>query len=364
MAVLIEAISVVVRLETLRDRYPGGVEGFQDDCPNRSYCADESIARVGFLEPAEMEAFGDKLEAAGFRGMHEGQCLDFVIVDQVHGPIGPSAWFEWGRHDDGFHIGWLTGTEPGTIYVPQGWTLEDSLNLDALEQRDTSRDRDGFEFIREGDDLDVYRDPETGKEVYLTKLPPPDESSTLSADALVSFLQKPGFSEIDALVGRAFAAEEELFMARDAQNAEAEEAVRNELTQDLLPRAEQLLVTSDEKAAAHYAHGVVLRICGQLEDAEAAYLQSLEIAPDAVPALMEMTICLCELNRPGDAEPYAQRAVELETNSATAWGNLAMLHIQRGDRRNARLALDQALSIDPKNAKNQEIDERFEDFFP
>ncbi len=76
------------------ERYPGGVEGFQNNCPNRSYYADESLARVGFLQPPEMEAFGDKSEAAGRRGTHEGNCLDFVIVDQIHGPIASCDWFE------------------------------------------------------------------------------------------------------------------------------------------------------------------------------------------------------------------------------------------------------------------------------
>jgi hypothetical protein len=363
MAILIEAINVVVRLETLRERYPGGVEGFQNDCPNRSYCADESLARVGFLEPAEMEAFGDKLEEAGLNGMLEGNCHDFVIVDQVHGPIAPCDWFEWGRHSDGFHIGWLAGSEPSTVYVPQGWTVEDALNLDGLEARDTSRDRDGLEFIREGDEMDVYRDPESGQEVYMARRPAAAAPGQTSGDARASSPPHAGVSETDSLVGQAFALEEEQFRAREANDTAADEAIQAELSEKLLPRAEELITTSADSAAAHYAHGVVLRIFGRQDDAITAQARSLELAPDAVPALMEMTVCLGELNRANDAEPYAQRAVELDGSSATAWGNLAMVHILQGDRPKARLALDQALSIDPSDEKNREIDRRFEEFF-
>jgi hypothetical protein len=364
MAILIEAINVVLRLQTLRDKYPGGIEGFQEDCPNRSYCADDHLVRVGFLQPDEMEAFGDQLEEQGLQGMLDGKCVDFVIVDQMHGPTATCEWFEWGRHVDGFQVGWLAGTKPGTVVVPEGWTLEDSLNIDAIEPHDTSRDRDGLEFVREGDEMDVFRDPETGKEVYMPKLPA--TANAASADAEVSFPYQYDLPDADSLVGRALAVEEALFRARETENSEATAAIHAELTQVLLPRAEKLVESSapDDLAAAHYAHGVVLRICGMHADAIDAYNRSLELAPDALPTLLEVTVCLGELNRPNDAEPFARRVVELDTQSAAGWGNLAMVHIQQGDRRNARLALDQALSIDPDNLQNQEIDKRFEDFFP
>ena len=185
MAVLIEAINVVVKIQTLSERFPGGIEGFQDACPNRSFCADDHLARVGFLQPAEMEAFANKLEELGLTGIKDGQCVDFAVIDQVQGPIAPCAWFEWGRHADGFNLGWLAGTKPGTVVVPQGWTLEDSLNIDPIMPRDPSRDRDGLEFIRADDEMDVFRDPETGREVYIPKsasppLPGPDPAALSS----------------------------------------------------------------------------------------------------------------------------------------------------------------------------------------
>ncbi|CAN5136400.1 hypothetical protein BH10PLA2_BH10PLA2_39250 [soil metagenome] len=364
MAILIEAINVVLRLQTLRDQYPGGIEAFQEDCPNRSYCADDHLVRVGFLLPEEMEAYGDRLEEQGLQGMLDGKCVDFVIVDQRHGPTAPCEWFEWGRHVDGFQVGWLAGTKPGSVVVPEGWTLEDSLNIDAIEPHDASRDRDGLEFVREGDEMDVFRDPETGKEVYMPKLPAPANAGAVPGEVKVSSLYEPGLSDADALVGRAFEVEHAMFHARETEDTDAGAAIHAELTQVLLPRAEQLLETSDDKAAAHYAHGVVLRVCGMHEDAIDAYNRSLELAPEAVPALLEMTVCLGEINRSNEAEPFARKVVEIDPLSAAGWGNLAMVHIQQGDRRNARLALDQALSIDPDNIQNQEIDKRFEDFFP
>ena len=365
MAVLIEAINVVIQLETLRARYPGGIEGYQDACPNRSFCADDHLARVGFLQPAEMEAFAGKLEELGLVAIKDGACADFAIVDQLQGPIAPCAWFEWGRHADGFNLGWLAGTKPGTVLVPHGWTLEDSLNIDAIVPRDASRDRDGLEFVREGDELDVYRDPETGREVYMRKTAAPAARvAEPSTPNLVPVPRGAGLSEVDALVQRTLEVEEAIFQSRAEQDLKAGEKLHAELTNELLPRAERLLDTAEHKAAAHYAHGVVLRVCGMFDDAIKAYQRSLDLEPESVPALMEMTVCLGEANRPMDAEPFAQRAVELDSRSAAAWGNLAMVQIQLGDRTAARVALDQALRFDPSDEKNREIDQRFEEMFP
>ena len=54
MPVLLEAISVIVRRETLERKYPGGVDGYARDCPNRTFCADEYLTRVGFTGPPDV----------------------------------------------------------------------------------------------------------------------------------------------------------------------------------------------------------------------------------------------------------------------------------------------------------------------
>jgi hypothetical protein len=369
MAILIEAINVVFQLGTLRERYPGGLASFEEDVPNRSFCADDHLARVGFLQQPEMEAFADRLDELGFCAIIDGKCADFAIVDQVHGPIAPCDWFEWGRHVDGFNLGWLAGTKPGTIVVPRGWTLEDSLSIDSFESRDASRDRDGLEFVREGDEMDVFRDPESGKEVYMSKTAAPATGRPIPASRpggqpLTIPATTASNSDIEELVGRTLEVEEAIFRARAAQNMQAGEAIHAELTKDLLPRAERMLDAAEDKAAAHYAHGVVLRVCGMFDDAIAAYQRTLELVPESVPALMEMTVCLGEANRASDAYPYAKRAVELDARSAATWGNLALVCIQMGERTEAREALDQALSLDPKDEKNKEINEHFEELFP
>ena len=60
MPVLIEAISIGIRAEVVNKLYPGGWDGFRDDCPNKTLCADNELIRVGFMNPTDAQQ-GDKM---------------------------------------------------------------------------------------------------------------------------------------------------------------------------------------------------------------------------------------------------------------------------------------------------------------
>jgi hypothetical protein len=72
MAVLVEAISVIVRRARLEAIYPGGWEGFVRDCPNRTLCADANLVRVGFMTPAGVQEWVERLTAAGLEFIRDG----------------------------------------------------------------------------------------------------------------------------------------------------------------------------------------------------------------------------------------------------------------------------------------------------
>lgn len=46
MAVLVEAISVIVRRDAIRGKYPGGWQGFVAAVPNGTLCYDDDLARA------------------------------------------------------------------------------------------------------------------------------------------------------------------------------------------------------------------------------------------------------------------------------------------------------------------------------
>ena len=97
MAVLIEGISVVIRKETVTQKYPGGLEAFAKACPNNTLCVDEDLIRVGFMAPADTKQFVEELETHGITYRDDGQAKDLVVVDQQRGPAVPCDWTEFGR---------------------------------------------------------------------------------------------------------------------------------------------------------------------------------------------------------------------------------------------------------------------------
>ena len=61
MAVLTEMYNVVIRVSTLTVYYPGGVAAYESVCPNRTFCSDGEVCRVGFMSWADTELFMQSL---------------------------------------------------------------------------------------------------------------------------------------------------------------------------------------------------------------------------------------------------------------------------------------------------------------
>ena len=97
MAVLVEAISVIIRLDAVEDRYPGGMDAFEAEIPNQSACSDGELVRVGFMVPEDVEGYIRLLSEKGLRYLIDGVAQDLVVVDQQSGPAVHCDWIEAGR---------------------------------------------------------------------------------------------------------------------------------------------------------------------------------------------------------------------------------------------------------------------------
>lgn len=144
MAVLVEAISVIVRRDAINKRFTGGWRGFLNVVPNNTLCADDDLARVGFMSPPDVEEFVRHLERAGLVFTSNGKALDIAVVDQMRGPTIPAEWLEFAHlalSGNGGKVAacWLfegpriaAGTHISakgmTLATPEGWTYEDSLS--------------------------------------------------------------------------------------------------------------------------------------------------------------------------------------------------------------------------------------------
>ncbi len=171
MAVLVEALSVVVRRDAIDQKFPGGWDAFANAVPNGTLCADAELARVGFMTPGDVEAFVKSLESAGLRFLANGCAVDIAVVDQLRGPTTRCDWLEFGHVELGQSRARVAacrraGSSLMAIITPEGWIYECSLSQSFGYAQTEHVDR-SLKFLRHERGMDVYLNTVTGKEVYV-----------------------------------------------------------------------------------------------------------------------------------------------------------------------------------------------------
>lgn len=123
---LVECLTVVVKVETLREEYPGGPEAYCRACPNQTLRSDGRLVAIGFMTDMDVEVWVARLALLGLRCKHAGRFEDIAAVEQSHGLRARCDWLLAGRRSGGFDVAFLNGTEPGTVAFPPGWEPERS----------------------------------------------------------------------------------------------------------------------------------------------------------------------------------------------------------------------------------------------
>jgi hypothetical protein len=172
MAVLVEGISVVVRVASIKAKFRGDMEGFMDNVPNATFCADSDLVRVGFMTPDDVGFYIESLEERGLVFMEEGEAVDIVVVDQREGPTTPCDWVELVK----VHLGslgentisacQLKDSNLDEVCMPEGWTYEESLSC-AHGFVPLGKEDKSLTFLRHEDGKDVYLNRLTGKEMFV-----------------------------------------------------------------------------------------------------------------------------------------------------------------------------------------------------
>ena len=171
MAVLVEAISVIVKASVIESKYPGGNEAFLADVPNQTLCADGELARVGFMTPDDVGVFIDILEAKGLVHLNGSEAVDIVVADQQSGFTTPCSWAEVGRiaiNDEEEQIitaCQLVDSKCDQLVYPDDWAYEGSLSHTYGWVPTEHADR-SLIFLRNEGNMTVYLNTLTGKEVF------------------------------------------------------------------------------------------------------------------------------------------------------------------------------------------------------
>lgn len=111
-------------------------------------------------------------------------------------------------------------------------------------------------------------------------------------------------------------------------------------------------MTSDfERAKQYFLEGLDCLQGRQLEAAEASFLASLQLLPDRVSTLTNLSAVQLKLKKYVAAEASAKRAIELEADNSEAWLNLGLVQKETGNLDGALRSLTQALAIRPDYAE-------------
>ena len=182
MAVICEALSVIVRRDSIESYHQGGWDNFLLKMPNKTYCWDDELVRVGFMTP---DAVGKYIELLQSNGLQFNQMIDsnaeireiddIIVVDQIRGPTLECNWIEFGQlpfGEDKVSACWLfEGERKGygthfsstqmTLATPKNWSPSD------LNFVDNSEIKDKLKYLRTEDGNDVYWDYDSKKEVFV-----------------------------------------------------------------------------------------------------------------------------------------------------------------------------------------------------
>ena len=180
MAVLVEAISVIVRKRAIEERISGGWNRFVASVPNGTLCHDDGLARVGFMHPADVQAFVQLMESSGLHFVRDNVCVDLAVADQRGGPTLAAPWLEFAKLRIGsaaetvsacwlyegsrdFGAGLYMPDTTMSLAVPEGWRYDESLSAQS-QFVPTGEIPERLQFQRTEDGCDVFLNLETGEE--------------------------------------------------------------------------------------------------------------------------------------------------------------------------------------------------------
>ena len=129
MAVLVEGICVLVRCDSIHKKYRGGWDQFMTELPNKTFCEDHEIARIGFMSPVDSEVFIKRLEEMGLTFLEDNKAIDIVVADQQQGLSASCDWAEFDKIDytgNGSNVSVcrMVGTSCMTLMTPDGWIAQ------------------------------------------------------------------------------------------------------------------------------------------------------------------------------------------------------------------------------------------------
>lgn len=317
MALPIEGYTVVAQRSRIQDL----LDRKEITIPNSTALADDDLWRISFMTAADASAFVAQLELKGLNASR-GPDSDAVVINEFDQSIEPYCeWLQTGRWEKAV-IGWLAGTEPRKVVAREGWDPKVGSGLSFR----TSNDAD-IELLRVENNMEVYRDKKTGKELFIGRSETPVESLYEIATGIVSrHLRNPG---------------------EPVREGEAAEEVRRAI--EMLDRVLQK-VSTDWRV--YWFHGKGHSAIGDRTKAYASLHRAFELEKGETVIARELAGVCLEVGKFDEAVVTAERAVSLAPDDDGLIANLGLAHLLAGNVQAALKAIDAAIKRGPNDPVN------------
>lgn len=321
MAIPIEGYSVVAQVARIQRWLDDG----SVKIPNTTALSDTHIWKCSFMAMADAQKFVQALEQLGLNGSR-GPDSDVVIADEFHRSVEPYCeWLKMAVWEKAV-IAWKEGTSPETVTAREGW---DPKVGSGLVFHDPSS-MQFLEFLRLENNVEVFLNKKTGKEVFIGRTSTPvDALFRTAAEVVRKHFVHPG---APALSGPA---------AAEVSRAAG-----------LL---EKVVSEAPDWWNAQWYFGKSQLALGNYTKAYEAFRHAYRIKQDVEPILRELAGTCLELRRFDEAVEVAQAAVTLDPGNAESLGNLAVAFLLAGRLVPARKAINAATKIAPNDRINQTI---------
>lgn len=170
MAILIEALSLVIRVQAIDSKFQGGWDAFVGRFGGPYLCTDGELARLSATSGAEAMDLAAMLEGYGlvFRdgaGVHQ----DMIIVEQLRGPAADCDWLEWGsviKHGFPLSVARMAGSFENEVATPPNWAFDFSPSdlHRRVEKHDLPKDA---RYVGHNQGLHIYAEPNSPRRLYV-----------------------------------------------------------------------------------------------------------------------------------------------------------------------------------------------------
>ena len=312
MAIALEAFSVVVRPQGVEKL--GGIEAFQELVPNSTFCHDDELARCAFMDRGDAVEFINSLHLRGLETL-DGVDSDVVLVTAFDGTVTPCCeWLQVGPYKKGF-IGWLSGSTPESIAAPSSWDPELDSNLERMSTEEAAR---RLQFLRREENVEVFLDRDTGRELYVGRTGLPlDAMFEEAREFVVENMRDPGAP-----------------------------LVASELESEFRRIIQMLQILSERRAESWTVHWLLGKAWHAIGDSQRAYtcLQRAYALESEIQAITRELAGIClELGKAQEAVMMAERAVASEPENADLLSNLALAYLTDGRVQEAETTINAAL---------------------